>query len=103
MIISYLLPYCIVNAIWMKWPENSGVYSTDIFNRPIKSKIQSKPKAIKPIKIKNETFKLIKKGKETYSKTTCACKSKYIQKEEEENSKEKICCAQISDATKEAI
>ena len=42
----------------MKWPEPSGIYSTDVFNRPIQ-KI-SKPKVSKVKKVKVVKDKVVK-------------------------------------------
>ena len=40
---SCTLPHCIVNEIRMNFPEPSGIYSTDVLNRPI-SKLGAKTK-----------------------------------------------------------
>ena len=98
-----MLPHCIVNAIRTKWPEASGVYSTDIFNKPLKTKNPastkkpSKTKAVKTVKVPKIKTTTVRKEKKI--KTPAPVPENKIKKVK--TSRKKSVAAKIVTPTKE--
>ena len=67
----------------MKWPEASGMYSTDIFNRPLKTKKPTstkKPSKTKAIKVPKIKVIKVRKGKKVKAPAPVKVPEKKIKK-----------------------